>query len=89
MFNEDIPAQSDLPFDPLLLAYEGGLPGDYDIGRILPRHHLCSSGTPYLPSQDNDHLNAQHTGMHIHHTLTFTVHLGDQQSTDALFKEPA
>lgn len=27
MFNEDIPAQSDLPFDPLLLVYEGGLPG--------------------------------------------------------------
>lgn len=42
-----------------------------------------------LPSQDNNHLNAQHTGMHIHHTLIFTVHLDDQQSTDTLFKEPA
>lgn len=66
MFYEDIPAQSDLPSDPLLLVYEGGLPGGYDIGRILPRHHLCSSGTPCLPSQDNTRLNVQHTGMHIH-----------------------
>lgn len=89
MFYEDIPAQSDLPFDLLLLVNEGRLPGDYDIGRIPPRHHLCSSGTPCLPSQDNNHLNAQHTGMHIHHTLTFTVHLDYQQSTDALFTEPA
>lgn len=73
LFYEDIPAQSDFPFDPLLLVYEGGLPGGYDIGKILPRHHLCSSGTPCLPSQDSNH-----AGMHIHHIITFTLHLDDQ-----------